>query len=1037
MNQKQLMVGCALLCLLGAYNGVSAYAADSEAYATAQQNVITVTGTVVDANGEPLIGVAVMQSNTNGAVTDLDGKYSISVPSDATLTFSSIGYTTQEVQVSGRTTIDVTLTTDVEFLDDVVVVGYGVQKKATLTGSISAVNGDELKKVSAANMTNTLAGKTAGVIAYSRSGEPGADDATILIRGKGTFSNDDGSNVAPLIVVDGVAGREFSRLNPEDIESISVLKDASAAIYGARAANGVILVTTKRGKDGKVTLNYNGSYSMSQPTRVPKMLDAYDYATYVNEYDAQERHAQSGLTYTDEVMQHYKNNDDPVTYPNTNWWKSVAKNWSSKTQHSVSVSGGNEKLSFYTSAQYMYQDALYKNAAQNYNQIQFVSNVDAKISNAIRMSMDVLGRRETRNQGGSSTSSIYTYFLTTFPGAAPYYPNGLPRVGYDGVTNNAAIMVTDIPGYSKTHNNTLTLKPLLHIDLDAITKGLYVEGYAAVDMNFEDSRSLSKPYDLYLYDATTGEYNSRRSATGVISVSNSASNSLSFTLHGRVGYERTFNDVHHFTAFAAYEQNQYRYHYLSAGRTNYLSDTIPELFAGSDDPEDLSNYGYSNATSRVNVFGRINYDYKSKYLLEATLRYDGSMNFEKSHRWGLFPSFSAGWVLSEESFWENIKPYVGFFKLKASWGMMGNDYVDAYQYMSQYKFSSAGVTFGSGDSLNQAKALYLDRLANPKITWETAKTTNVGFVANFLQKFSLEGDYFFSRRSDILYARSASVPSYSGLSLPDENLGIVDNQGVEFVGSYRDSKGDLSWGVTGNITWAENKVKYIDEAEDTPDWQRQEGYPIDSQLIYKAVKIYQTQDEIDNSATIDENVTPGDLQYVDTDEDGVITANDMVRINRTATPKIVYGITLNGGWKGLDLNVFFQGQAQAKTLFMPTMNMVQEYFDGRYVESDASTHATAKYPKALIKQTYCDNWNGKYSTWWLRNTAFLRLKSVELGYTLPKSIVNKISVENLRVYVSGTNLFTIDSFKVADPEVGSITEYPLQRMINFGVNLTF
>ncbi len=1037
MNQKQLMVGCALLCLLGAYNGVSAYAADSEAYATAQQNVITVTGTVVDANGEPLIGVAVMQSNTNGAVTDLDGKYSISVPSDATLTFSSIGYTTQEVQVSGRTTIDVTLTTDVEFLDDVVVVGYGVQKKATLTGSISAVNGDELKKVSAANMTNTLAGKTAGVIAYSRSGEPGADDATILIRGKGTFSNSDGSNVAPLIVVDGVAGREFSRLNPEDIESISVLKDASAAIYGARAANGVILVTTKRGKDGKVTLNYNGSYSMSQPTRVPKMLDAYDYATYVNEYDAQERHAQSGLTYTDEVMQHYKNNDDPVTYPNTNWWKAVAKNWSSKTQHSVSVSGGNEKLSFYTSAQYMYQDALYKNAAQNYNQIQFVSNVDAKISNAIRMSMDVLGRRETRNQGGSSTSSIYTYFLTTFPGAAPYYPNGLPRVGYDGVTNNAAIMVTDIPGYSKTHNNTLTLKPLLHIDLDAITKGLYVEGYAAVDMNFEDSRSLSKPYDLYLYDATTGEYNSRRSATGVISVSNSASNSLSFTLHGRIGYERTFNDAHHFTAFAAYEQNQYRYHYLSAGRTNYLSDTIPELFAGSDDPEDLSNYGYSNATSRVNVFGRINYDYKSKYLLEATLRYDGSMNFEKSHRWGLFPSFSAGWVLSEESFWENIKPYVGFFKLKASWGMMGNDYVDAYQYMSQYKFSSAGVTFGSGDSLNQAKALYLDRLANPAITWETAKTTNVGFVANFLQKFSLEGDYFFSRRSDILYARSASVPSYSGLSLPDENLGIVDNQGVEFVGSYRDSKGDLSWGVTGNITWAENKVKYIDEAEDTPDWQRQEGYPIDSQLIYKAVKIYQTQDEIDKSATIDENVTPGDLQYVDTDKDGVITANDMVRINRTATPKIVYGITLNGGWKGLDLNVFFQGQAQAKTLFMPTMNMVQEYFDGRYVESDPSTHATAKYPKALIKQTYCDNWNGKYSTWWLRNTAFLRLKSVELGYTLPKSIVNKISVENLRVYVSGTNLFTIDSFKVADPEVGSITEYPLQRMINFGVNLTF
>ena len=1031
MSHKLLYVGMALVCLLGAQ--ARSHASDSVDPASVQQTAdITVKGKVVDTKGEPVVGASVVASSTNGVVTDLDGRYSINVPGDAVLTVSSIGYTSVEVSVSFRAVIDVTLTEDVEFIDEVVVVGYGVQKKATLTGSISAVNGDDLKKVSTANMTNTLAGKTAGVIANNRSGEPGADDANILIRGKGTLGD-----TSPLIVVDGIADRSFARLNPEDIESISVLKDASAAIYGARAANGVILVTTKRGKEGKVTMNYNGSYTMSQPTRVPKMLDAYQYATYVNEYDAQDRHAQSGLTYTDEVMQHYLKNDDPVTYPNTDWWNEVAKDWSSKTQHSFSVSGGSDKVSFYASAQYMYQDALYKNAAQNYNQIQFVSNIDAKINKSIRFSLDILGRQENRNMGGRSTSDIYTYFLTTFPGSAPYYPNGLPRVGFDGVTNNAAVMVTDAPGYSKNVSNVLNLKPTLHIDLGVVTPGLYAEGYAAIDMDFSGSNSLSRPFDLYLYDSASGEYLNRRSATGVISVGNSSGNSTSTTLNARIGYDRIFNDVHNVSAFVAYEQNKYLYHYFNASRTNYLSEAIPELFAGSDQPEDKDNYGFSVASARVNFFGRLNYGYRDKYLLEATFRYDGSMNFAKGKRWGFFPSVSAGCILSEEPFWAPVSKGISFFKLKASWGMMGNDSIPSYQYMSQYMFDYSGVTFGSGEATNQAKALYLARVANPDVTWETAQTYNAGFVMNFLKKFSLEGDFFYSHRSDILCTRNASVPSYSGLILPDENIGIVNNHGVEFVATYHDSADDWTWGVTGNFTYAKNKVVYMDEAENTPEWQKQEGYPIDSQLLYQALGIYQSQDEINGSATIDDNVTPGDLQYLDKDENNVITANDMIRINRTSTPKIVYGFTLNAGWKGLDFNAFFQGQAMASTLFMPTMNMVQEYYEGRYVENDPSTHATAKYPKALIKQTYCDTWNGQYSTWWLRNSSFLRLKSLEIGYTLPKNVVKKANIENLRIYVNGTNLFTIDSFKVADPEVGSITEYPLQRMVSFGVNLSF
>lgn len=1003
--------------------------ARAETAMTDQQKTITVRGTVTDEDNQPLVGVAVMTDTANGTLTGPDGSYSIDVPADAVLTFSSIGYRSVSVAVGSRSRIDVTMEEDAEYLDEIVVVGYGVQKKATLTGSISAVNGDELKKVSTTNLTNTLAGKTAGVIANTRSGEPGEDSATILIRGKGTLGD-----TSPLIVVDGIADRSFSRLNPEDIESISVLKDASAAIYGARAANGVILVTTKRGSEGKMKISYNGSYTISQPTRVPKMLNALQYGTYVNEYDAQPRHAQAGLTYTPDVLDHYRNHDDLVNYPDTDWWGETTKKWAGKTQHSLSLRGGSESLSFYSSVQYMTQDAIYKNSAYGYNQYQFVTNVDAKVNKAIRLSLDILGRQENRQRGAYGTEYLYTYFLTTFPGAAPYYPNGLPRVGYDGLTNNAAIMMTDKPGHNNTTSNLLTIKPLVHIDLGIVTPGLYLEGYAAMDISFTSNKQLGQPFDLYQYDRAADEYINRHDDTGVVWVSNSTSQSNRTTLNGRVGYRRSFKDAHHVDAFAAYEQMQYKYSYLYGYRTNYISSAIPELFAGSTKPEDQANDGYSNIVARVNFFGRANYDYKEKYLAEVTFRYDGSMNFAPGHRWGFFPGASAGWVMSEENFWEPVKDVVSFFKLKASVGMMGNDSVAPYQYMTQYQLTNTHPFFEGAPTQGFEKV----RTANPNITWEKATTYNLGLVAGFLNgKYTLEADYFRSNRKDILITRNASIPGFSGLTLPQENLGRVRNQGVELIGTYRDKAGDWSWGVTGTLTYARNKILYMDEAVDTPAWQRREGYPIDSQLIYDAVKIYQTDAEAQGTPRVDGTVGAGDLMYVDTDDDGVITSNDMIRIFYTATPRLMYGITLNAEWKGIDFNCFFQGQGLAKQVVRPTMNMPVDFFEGRWVDDDPATHANARWPRALIKQTYADDWNGLSSTWWLRSAAFLRLKSLEIGYTLPKSVVKRVSVDNLRVYINGSNLFTIDSFKIADPEVGSIMAYPLQRMINFGVNLTF
>lgn len=1034
MRTSGILKGGLCLALACGAGVVSAYAVEPPAAMAAPQKGAThkLTGTVYDQNNEPVIGASVMVKGTTiGTATDIDGKFTLNVPAKGTLIVSYVGYVAQEIALTGQTELRIDLKEDTASLDELVVVGYGVQKKATLTGSVSSVGGEDIKKVSAANLSNTLAGKTAGIIANTRSGEPGEDGASITIRGKGTLGS-----TSPLIIVDGIADRSFSRLNPEDIESISVLKDASAAIYGARAANGVILVTTKRGKEGKVKVNYNGSYTWAQPTRIPKMLNSYQYATYRNEYAADSRHGGSS-TFDQDVLDHYLNHDDPDAFPDTDWWGATARKWAGRTQHSVSVSGGNEKVSFYSSFQYMWQDALYRKSAQDYNQFQITSNVDAKISKALSFSFDILGRQENRNRGVYSTDDVFGKLLTMFPGAAPYYTNGLPRIGYDGISNNTTIMVSDAPGYNRYKYHILNLKPKVRLDLDIITKGLYAEAYAALDFSFNYGKQLNRPYDAYTME--DGEYVNMRDNTGKISVSDWSDHSLNQTYNIRLGYNREFAELHKVNAFVAYEQNKYDFHSLSGYRTNFISDQIPELFAGSDVPEDVDNGGYSDVTTRRNVFGRINYDYDGKYLAEVTMRYDGSMNFAKKHRWGFFPAFSLGWVISQEKFFERLNPAINFLKIKFSWGKMGNDNIAAYQYLSQYKFNDQGAYFGAGADASIHKGFYLDRVANPLVTWESARTMNVGFSANFLNnKFGLDFDWFRSVRDDILITRNASVPYFSGMKLPAENLGKVTNSGIEIVATYRDNAGDFSWNITGNFTYARNKVNYIDEAASTPKWQKQEGTPIDGMTIYKALGIYQTWDEVNSTPHI-EGAAPGDLIYFDTNGDGVITWDDAQRFDYSPTPRIIYGLTLTGEWKGIDLSIFFQGQAQAKQLVQPTMNMATDFYEGRWREGNTEQeNLNARWPKAFMGQTYGDQWNGVQSTWWLRSANFCRLKSLELGYTLPRKWWGNSGIENIRIYFNGSNLFTIDDYKIADPEIGNaITSYPLQRSLTFGAGITF
>lgn len=991
------------------------------------QSNVTVQGTVTDANGEPIIGASVVEKDNakNGTITDIDGKYSLRVKRGAKVIISYIGFTSQEV-----TGGDVTLKEDATELAEMVVVGYGTQKRATLTGSVSQIGSEDLSKMAATNITNVLAGKTAGVIANTRTGEPGENDATILIRGKGTLGD-----TSPLIVVDGVADRSFGHLNPDDIESISILKDASAAIYGARAANGVILVTTKRGKSGKVQVNYNGNVSFSQPTRIPEMLNAYEYATYVNEFD---KSMGQTLTYPETAIQKIKDGSDQISFPDTNWWDAVAGDWATSTQHSVSVSGGNEKLSFYTSAQYMYQSPIYKNSPQKYQQYQFTTNIDAQLNKSIKLSMDILGRREVRNRGVYSTDDLFGYFLTTNPMAAPYYPNGLLHIGYDGATNNAVLMISDTPGTSDTTNNVLNLKPKIHVDLDVITPGLYAEAYAALDFNFNKGKTVRQPYDIYSYDSTTGEYTNNRSATGNISVGSWSSDADRFTLNARIGYARTFAEKHKVDAFVSYEQMKYKYNYLYGYRTNFLSSALPDLDFGGTADADKDNSGNSTEEARQNWFGRVNYNYMDKYLAEFTLRYDGSMNFAPGHRWGLFPSFSTGWVMSEEEFFKPLTSVVNFLKLKASYGVMGNDAISAYQYLATYSYRGDNLyAFGTTPSL--AQSIYQTRTANPLVTWETAKTWNIGFSSQFLKgKFGLDFDVFKSMRRDILITRNASVPTYSGLTLPAENLGKVNNSGFEAIAFYKDHKGDFSWNVTANVTYAKNKVVYEDEAEKTPEWQRVTGSSMDGYTVYHAMYIYQTQEDIDATPHLP-GTKVGDLRYYDTNDDGEITWDDAIRTDKSATPRWMFGLTLGGAWKGIDFTAFFQGQADAQILVQPTMNMAKDFYDGRWREdATAEENAAAKWPRAYMSNSQVDNRNSQTSDWWMRDASFVRLKSLEIGYTLPKTLIAPLGLTNLRVYLNGNNLFTIDGVNIFDPEMTSgIKGYPIQRSWTFGLNVSF
>jgi TonB-linked SusC/RagA family outer membrane protein len=986
----------------------------------------TVNGTVKDGNGQPIAGAIVqIKSTTVGVTTGEDGSFSLNVPENATLQISHIGYLTIEIVVGTQTTIEIVLEESAESLEELVVVGYGTQKKVTLTGSVAAVKGEDIVKSPAVNVTNSLAGRLPGVIINNRSGEPGREGTSLYIRGRSTTGN-----TSALVLVDGVERSGLESINPNDIESISVLKDASAAIYGSRAANGVILVTTKRGNSAKPLINFSFNQGFTQATRIPIMADSYTFAKVYNET---ETGAGRSPKYTDEEMEKFRNGTDP-DYPNTDWYKFALKEWTPQHRSNLSVSGSNSRAKYYLSLGELRQDGQFKGGTARYNQYNIRSNVDVQITDKLTVGMNIAGRYDRKHYPWRDIWWYSSHLYLYLPMWQPFWP-GTDKMTPLRESENIRNLVSDNGGTIDTDIKTVQSTLFFKWDIPWI-KGLSVDGSGSYDAATNFTKTWRTPTYVWFKNDATGELEERLSGAAVAraTLSDRTDMNTLFYLIAKANYERSFGR-HNVTAMVGYEQSQIKGNFMSAYRNDYISTSIPQLFAGSTDKTQQGNDGSASQDAKQNIFGRLGYDYAGKYMAQFTLRRDGSPRFPKEKRYGIFPGASVGWRLSEESFMENIT-FVDNLKIRGSYGKMGNDLVNAFQYLTSYAYGSNYVIGG-----NDVSGLAESGVPNPNITWETSVTWNGGLEASFWNGlFGFEFDVFKTKRSDILRRRNASVPAYTGLSLPDENIGVVENKGFELILKHEKRSGDFRYNITGNMSFSRNKVVFIDEAPGAELYQLATGRPIGSSLYYNAIGIFRDEAHIDSYPHL-LNAQPGDIIYEDTNGDGEINSRDQIRENMTNIPEIVYGLTANFAYKGFDLSVLFQGQENAKQFFGSYFT-VMNYSLGNFAVWRANDHWSPENTDATMPRPDNSNTNNNTltSTQWLINAGFLRLKSLELGYTFPKSLCDKVGMQNLRISVSGHNLFLIyDHMKEIglDPEASDYWYYSQQRVWNIGISLTF
>ncbi len=995
----------------------------------AQQKAIK--GTVVDATGEPLIGVNVsVKGTTIGTITDVDGNYTLDVPADGIMVFSFIGYKTIEIPVGNQSVINQILNEDTQNIDEVVVVGYGVQKKVTVTGAVASLKGEELKASPTTNLTNGMVGRMPGVIGFQRSDEPGGGGTTIRIRGTNSTGNND-----PLIVIDGVPGRAggLDRLNPNEIESISVLKDASAAIYGSRAANGVILVTTKRGKEGKPSITYSGNMGFSTPTRLPEMCNAFEYATMINDID---RYQNREHRYSADDLKAYQDGSDPWGHPNTDWFGEAIKDVSPMYRHDISVSGGADKFKFYVNMAANGEDGIYKKSANRYDQYSIRANIDAKINKYVDISYGNISRMEVRKYPTKSADAIFTALVRSKPNMPGYWPSGEPGPDIE-YGDNPVVTGTDATGFDNQKDYYIQNTLKINVKIPGI-EGLTLTGGASYDKYFKFRKRFSTPWILYSWDGNAEhKVTPGKRGPATPELTQEQTDKTDWMLNAVANYNRAFGK-HEIGVTVGIEAQETENNFLSGFRKYFLSDKIAEMDNGGI--SELSNGGNSWKEARLNYFGRMSYNYMERYLFEFVWRADGSYRFPKDKRYGFFPGVSAAWRVSEEGWWKENVNFIDYFKLRGSVSQTGNDALTnadgnldrSIQYLNTYGF---GTEYLFGKSFN--KTLYPTRTPNPNITWEVATIYNLGFDFKFFQnRLSWETDLFYNKRTNMLIYRNASLPEISGITLPRENLGEMSNRGVESLITWQDRAGKVNYNASFNMTYAKNKLLFWDETPGAPEYQRYEGSPVNTSLYYVADGVFNTEQEL-NSYPHWADARLGDIKFKDVNGDGRIDADDRVRSNKNGEPKFVAGLTLGANWNNFDLMVLFQGAFGGQTyIWRERAGEAGNFYRDTYVKRWTEENPMIEHPRTYNRDT--EYWVSNQNTYYLHNTDYVRLKNIELGYTFDFPSVKRAGISNLRLFVNATNLFTIDGVKVQDPEASNTgKEYPQRRVMNFGATITF
>lgn len=987
------------------------------------QQLITVSGTVTNESGEPLPGATVMiKGTTKGTVTNTDGNYTIDANSDATLVFSFIGYQTQEVEINGRNTININFTQSSIGLDEVVAIGYGQRTRANLTGAIGNTTGRELEKTATPNMRQALQGKVAGLIVRDAGGAPGDPDLDILIRGKHTLGNNN-----PLIVIDGVPGGSWEYLSANDIESVSVLKDASAAIYGARSANGVILIQTKKSsKYQSPVFKLQTEYGIQQTTNRNKRLSSFQLATVQNE---RAQYLGQAPPWTQNDLNLFESGSSPLTHPNTDWYKELINTKAPQSQVNLSVQGGTENVQYFISGNHVYQNGLLKTNDLNFRQSQLISNINVQASKNLQLGTNIRyisGLREEPDQPNPFNSDL----LGAEPWIVARWPNGLlGPVGDHGST--LAFADDDLILDRNIKNNELNIQFNYEYDLSWLTDGLKFSGYSSFRRSSSDNKAVRSPYYSYTYNDVTGEYEKHwqdatptREGGESIEVDVALQNGKEEFHHLRLSFDKNFGD-HFLSAFIAHERQAGNSHGASGFRRDLPTKTQPYLWAGSlnqiNNNEWESNYG------RINYFGSINYNYLSKYMIDLTLRRDGSHIFPKDRRFGTFGGASVGWTISKESFMAGSKGWLDNLKLRASYAKMGNDAVTPFQYLLNYNYVQQ-YSLGLDDA-QVFNVFRPDNEPNPFITWENAYQQNYGFDMTVLKgMFSLSGDVFFEKRRDILENRGAQVPDYVAMRLPDENFAAVDSRGIELSLNYNQNFGDLRVFGGGMITHTTNEVIDRAEPDDVPEWRKQEGKPMDSRVVYLQEGIFKDQAQIDNTPHITGVTIPGDPIYKDVDDDGRITANDRVRLYESNTPRTQFSFNMGAEYKGLELSLFFQGQTNASVAYSGIGLMTPYIFERRWTPENIN----ASYPRSGASNEPSDAYT--------KDATFLRFKNFTLAYNLPKKWLSDLKISDAQVYLQGRNLMTWDKIKEfdMDPEGGDgVTAYPLTRVFTVGANISF